>query len=250
LLVALALAAPAAGAPCAPLPPIQVILVGDSTIATNSGYGDALCARFTPEVTCVNVARAGRSSASYRAEGHWTKVEQMLRDGKQYSARYVLIQFGHNDQPGKPGHSTDLVTGFPVNLARYVDETVKLGGVPVLVTPLTRRTFKGPYLRDTLGPWAEATRRVAAQQHVALLDLNADSITAVERMGQEQADTLAVAPPPPNFYAVAGAEPAKPVKTKFDWTHLGRKGADLFSGMVAGELTRTVPGLAPYLMKD
>ena len=51
--------------------PIRVILVGDSTMATKSGYGDALCARFTQDVTCVNLARGGRSSASFRAEGRW-----------------------------------------------------------------------------------------------------------------------------------------------------------------------------------
>jgi hypothetical protein len=37
----------------APAKPIRVILVGDSTMAPHNGYGDALCARFTMEVTCV-----------------------------------------------------------------------------------------------------------------------------------------------------------------------------------------------------
>ena len=46
--------------------PIRVILVGDSTMASKSGYGDAFCARFTPDVSCVNLARGGRSTSSFR----------------------------------------------------------------------------------------------------------------------------------------------------------------------------------------
>jgi lysophospholipase L1-like esterase len=220
-----------AGASDRPLPPIRVILVGDSTVASGNGYGDALCARFSPDVSCVNLAANGRSSSSFRQEGRWNQVLDLLRAGDGYRATYVLVQFGHNDQPGKR-HATDLVTEFPANMARYAAETRALGGVPVLVTPLTRRTFKGPNLHDTLAPWARATRTAAAREHVAVLDLNADSAAAVQRMGQAEADTLAVAPAPDR---------------KFDWTHLGPKGAALFAAMVAREWAQAVPAIAPYL---
>jgi lysophospholipase L1-like esterase len=241
-LAALACAAHA-NAGAAGLPPIRVILVGDSTIATGNGYGDALCARFRPEVTCINLAANGRSSSSFRSEGRWDRVQALLRDKGDFGASYVLVQFGHNDQPGKK-HATDLVTEFPANMARYAAEVRDLGGVPVLVTPLTRRTFKGPNLHDNLGPWAAATRQAAAREHVALLDLNADSAAAVQNMGQAEADTLAMEPPP------APGQPAGKKKSQFDWTHLGAKGAGYFSAMVAGELARAVPAVAPYLSKD
>jgi lysophospholipase L1-like esterase len=240
-------------APAAPLPPIRVILVGDSTMASRSGYGDALCASFTPEVTCINQASAGRSSGSFRSEGRWGKVQQMLRDNGQFSASYVLVQFGHNDQPGKPGHSTDLVTQFPVNMARYVTEAKALGALPVLVTPLTRRTFQGAYLHDDLGPWAEATRQVAIGAGAPLLDLNADSAAAVQQMGQDEADTLS---PPPRSGTVPAAANDTPKegaasvsRGRFDRTHLGSKGATYFAGMVGRELAQSVPALVPYLRK-
>jgi lysophospholipase L1-like esterase len=245
LLAALALAATVNGACAAALPPIRLILVGDSTIATGNGYGDALCARFKPEVSCVNLAANGRSSSSFRAEGRWDKVQAMLRDGGRFSASYVLVQFGHNDQPGKK-HATDLVSEFPANMARYAAETRALGGVPVLVTPLTRRTFQGPNLHDTLGPWGAATRKAASQEHAALLELNADSAAAVQQMGQAEADTLAMAPPPDPDKTASG----KKVKSQFDWTHLGAKGAAYFSAIVARELTQAVPAIAPYLKPD
>jgi len=209
---------------------VRVILVGDSTMATRSGYGDALCARFSPAVDCVNLAKGGRSSYSFRAEGLWDKALQLVREsgGKP---TYVLIQFGHNDQPGKPGRSTDLVQDFPVNMARYAQEVQALGGTPVLVTPLTRRQFKGQWLSNDLAPWAAATRKVATQAGAPLLDLNADSQSAVQAMGEAEADTLAEAPKP---------EP------RFDRTHLGEKGARVFSAIVADELRRAVPALNKY----
>ena len=241
---ALAALASAAGAAAAPLPPIRVILVGDSTVASKNGYGDALCARFTPEVTCVNLGANGRSSKSFRAEGRWDKVLELLQDGgsdgEKFAAQYVLVQFGHNDQPGKR-HATDLVGEFPANMARYAADVRTLGGVPVLVTPLTRRTFRGAYLRDTLAPWAAATRKAAAAENVAVLDLNTDSAAAVQAMGQAEADTLAEEPAPPP------SPDGKKVKSKFDWTHLGPKGAALFGAMVGQQLKRAVPAIAPYL---
>ncbi|MFL6658837.1 MAG: rhamnogalacturonan acetylesterase [Massilia sp.] len=218
------------------VPSGRVILVGDSTMATRTGYGDALCARLQPQLACINLARGGRSSASFRAEGRWDEVQALLHDGA-FNTNYVLIQFGHNDQPGKPGRSTNLVTEFPANMARYAAEVRAAGGVPVLVTPLTRRSFRGPWLRDDLAPWSQAVRDVARSGHVALIDLNARSAAAVQAMGQEEADTLAQEAPPVSLPpSAANSEPQGTPKSAFDRTHLGAKGAALFSAMVATAL--------------
>ncbi|USX19900.1 rhamnogalacturonan acetylesterase [Oxalobacteraceae bacterium OTU3REALA1] len=250
--VALSMCAHAAQAadPAPPPPaakPVRFILVGDSTMANNSGYGDAFCARVQRSNTCINLARGGRSSGSFRAEGRWDEVEGLLRGSAAYRATYVLIQFGHNDQPEKPGRSTDLKTEFPVNMARYAQEVKALGGVPVLVTPLTRRTFKDNVLENTLQPWADVVRSTAAAQRVPLLDLNADSYAAVQAMGQDEADTLAMAPRPEKAAeatpapAAGKVEVAGAAKSAFDRTHVGPKGAAFFSNMVVEEMKRAVP---------
>ena len=205
-----------------------VLLVGDSTMAPQTGYGNALCARVEPAATCLNLARGGRSTLSYRAEGLWDRVLARLKAGEPGVPRAVLIQFGHNDQPGKPGRSTDLATEFPANLARYVDEARGAGGLPVLLTPLTRRTFKGGELQQDLAAWADAVRAVAREKNVPLIDLNASSGAAVQALGQEQADLLAQGP--------AGS----PV---FDRTHLGPRGACLFAEQVLTGLQGMVPSL-------
>lgn len=233
--------------------PVRFILVGDSTMASNSGYGDAFCARVNRANTCINLAKGGRSSGSFRAEGRWAEVEGLLRGADAYSKTYVLIQFGHNDQPGKPGRSTDLKTEFPVNMERYAREVKALGGVPVLVTPLTRRTFKDGVLENTLTPWADATRASAASQQAPLLELNADSYAAVQAMGQDEADTLAMAPRPAGYGDPAAAgkvEVAGAAKTAFDRTHLGAKGAAYFARMVVDEFKRAVPEAAGQLKPE
>jgi pectinesterase len=206
-----------------------VILVGDSTMAPGTGYGDALCGLFAWQVECVNLARGGRSTKSYRVEGWWERAQKLMRDRAR--ASNVLVQFGHNDQPGRPERSTDLATEYPANLARYVEDIRAEHAEPVLLTPLTRRQFAEGRLKDDLAPWAEAMRRVAAGSKVPLLDLNADSAAAVARMGPRAADTL-----------------ARPPGHGFDHTHVGPRGAGLFARMVAAEIAAGVPDLAAHLV--
>lgn len=241
------------------LAPLRIILVGDSTMAPRNGYGPGFCALVDPAVTCVNMAKNGRSSGSYRAEGSWAHVMEQLENKGDYQITYVLIQFGHNDQPGKPGRSTDLATEYPANLARYVEDVKSAGAKPILVTPLTRRSFRNGELKNDLAPWADAMRRVGEEQHVPVLELNAESSAAVQKMGPAEANTLAMVPPPPEVIAAAAegnspsvpkpiavVEPKGPTPPVFDYTHLGPKGADYFGRMVSRELVQAVPELKPY----
>jgi len=217
------------------------------------GTGLLRSRRFPGE--CENRAKNGRSTSSYREEGSWAALLEELRNQSRFAATYVLIQFGHNDQPGKPGRSTDLATEFPANLRRYVEDVKAAGAKPVLITSLTRRFFRNGRVNDDLEPWAEATRRVARDTGVPVLDLHTESMAAVERMGPVEANTLAMAPPPPVVAAgVASGDsvpapknetPGQPAEL-FDYTHLGAKGSAFFGRMVAGELVTAVPDLRPY----
>ncbi len=239
--------------PVKPIEPSKIILVGDSTIQVDSGWGGSFCAQHvTSFAACLNLARGGRSSSSYRAEGSWdVALGEMKTPG--YKHIWVLIQFGHNDQPGKPGRSTDLATEFPANLRRYVAEARAAGAVPILVTPLTRRSFKAGKLDNDLLPWADAIRQVAKDTGTPLIDLNADSAAAVQAMGEEAADALAEVPkdaaPLPAGTTEVDAEPLKAFKPVFDHTHLGRAGADHFAAMVARELGDAVPEMRRVLLR-
>ncbi|MDG2531199.1 rhamnogalacturonan acetylesterase [Caulobacter endophyticus] len=257
---------------------VKIVLIGDSTTAVIGGWGPSFCGQhLTSFAACINLARGGRSSGNYRTEGSWRLAMKEIGSGG-FTDTYVLIQFGHNDQPGKPGRSTDLATEYPANLKRYVEEVRAAGGKPVLVTPLTRRQFQDGKLIDDLAPWAEATRKVAAETKTPLVDLHAKSYAAVQAMGAAEATRFAQQPPPAEVLAAArtgttiSAQPATPAtpgaapapaakaqnnaavepmgqaKLSFDYTHLGRDGADYFSKIVTDELAVAVPALRRYLV--
>jgi lysophospholipase L1-like esterase len=230
----------------------RVVLVGDSTVAPLHGYGDALCQRFAPSVTCLNLARSGSSTLSYRQSGLWDAALTLI-EKPPYTRSYVLIQFGHNDQPGKPGRSTTLEE-YAGNLKRYVREARAVGALPVLVTPLSRRQFEDGRLIRNLEPWAAAMRRAAEEADAPLVDLNSVSAAALQEMGPTEANMLARGLPPPEVVAaalkgdtVALPPPAVPARDAFDYTHLGPKGAELFASMVAQELQAATPVLGRQL---
>src|ERR1700722_12835680 len=117
-------------------PAVKIVLVGDSTVATGGGWGPGFCAVMTPNVACVDDALNGRSSKSFIAEGAWTKA--LAEKGN-----YYLIQFGHNDMKGKGAdRETDPKTTFAENLRKYIADARAIGAQPVLVTSLSRRTYK------------------------------------------------------------------------------------------------------------
>ena len=178
-----------------------------------------------------------------------------------YQSVWVLIQFGHNDQPGKRS-STDLATQFPANLRAYVAEARARGARPVLLTPLTRRHFKDGQLQNTLVPWADAVRAVAAETGTPLIDLNASSADLVQRLGALEAARLSPGSPPPSFEPDlrAGNTPPTPQAATppvtahgrhvddFDYTHLGDHGAAVIAALVARDLIVAAPELAPRLV--
>lgn len=245
----------------------KIVLVGDSTVATGSGWGGSFCTGHTTHPTaCLNLARGGRSSGSFRAEGLWdVALREMAVPG--YEQVFVLIGFGHNDQPGKPGRSTDLETEFPANIRRYVEEVRAAGAVPILFTPLTRRSFENGKLVNDLDPWAEAIRKVAAETGTPLLDLNRRSKAIVAAMGPSVGNLTAEIPPPPQVAAAAAidgvtlpSETGRPTPVPqadaprvarmnwvFDYTHIGEFGGKLFAAVIADELASEVPDIRPLI---
>src|SRR4051812_11172282 len=89
---------------------VKVVLVGDSTVNDGGGWGPGFRGSFSG-ISVVNLALNGRSSLSFRAEGAWAKA-------LEEKPAYILIQFGHNDVPGKgPDRETDAKTTYRENLS-------------------------------------------------------------------------------------------------------------------------------------
>jgi lysophospholipase L1-like esterase len=205
---------------------IRIVLVGDSTVTEGSGWGLGFRQVVTDSVEVVNEAANGRSSKSYIDEGRW-KAALALK------GHYYLIQFGHNDEPGKgPERETDPKTTYRQNMARYVDEVRGIGAKPILVTSLVRRIYnEDGTIRTTQTSYVEAVRTLAAQKVVPLVDLHAISKADAEHAGD---DVWADLSPRDDTGQV-------------DRTHLNPKGSVVVAGFVVEHLRKVVPDLAPYL---
>jgi lysophospholipase L1-like esterase len=216
--------------------PVKIVLVGDSTVAVGGGWGPGFCAVLKPNVSCINEARNGRSSKSYYDEGLWKKALSDHGD-------YYLIQFGHNDMPGKgPERETDPETTYAANLRRYIRQARNIGAVPVIVTSLSRRTFKDGKVIEDLNDYAAAARRVAGEEHVSVVDLNRMSAALLNTMTQEQADRFDA-----DFHPDAKAENQQGTH---DRTHLNDYGKKVFGHMVANDLIRSQAELKPDVIAE
>jgi pectinesterase len=211
---------------------VKIVLVGDSTVTEKSGWGLGFKAFVKDDAECINTAMGGRSSQSFMDEGRWTNALALHGD-------YYLIQFGHNNEPGKPGRSTDMPT-FVQNMTAYVDDARAAGAVPILVTPLTRRQWdKANHgkIKSSLQPYADEVKKIATEKKVPLLDLHTRSIELCEMMGKE------------------GCKTFSPLKTvdgtnTLDGTHLNAEGSYLFSRLVVDEIRKAAPALAEHLRSE
>jgi pectinesterase len=204
---------------------IRIVLVGDSTVTDDSGWGTGFRQLAEPSVEVVNTAANGRSSKSFIAEQRWA-------DALGKRGQYYLIQFGHNDEPGKgPERETDPGTTYRENMARYVDEARAIGAIPVLITSLVRRLYKEDgTIRTTQTPYVEAVRALAKAKRVPLVDLHAISLADAEHAGDEVWADLS----------------PRDGKGQVDRTHLNAKGSEVVGRMVVEALRQAVPALAPH----
>ncbi|HEY7116653.1 MAG TPA: rhamnogalacturonan acetylesterase [Tepidisphaeraceae bacterium] len=171
-----------------PAPPetITVYLAGDSTVTDQSSepynsWGQMLPRFFKPTVAVANHAESGESLKSFSGAKRIDKILSTIKAGD-----YLFVQFGHNDQKDKtPG--AGAFTTYADSLRKYVAEARRRGATPVLITPVSRRSF-GPdgKIVNNLGDFPEAVRRVAAEEKVPLIDLNAMSHRFYQAMGPEE----------------------------------------------------------------
>lgn len=210
--------------------PVKIAIVGDSTVCDypldtpTRGWGMFIADYFDDSVKVVNLATSGRSTKTFIAEGRWAKT---LAEKPQL----VLIQFGHNDSHAKEKpEATDAATDYRENLRRYVDEARHAGAIPVLITPMHRRTWNPDgTLYDILQPYADAMKAVGVEKKVPVIDLHAMSRELYLQLGEQKCLEFANSPT--------------------DRTHFGEKGAKAMAELVMSKFADAVPEWKPRLKK-
>lgn len=216
-----------------------IYIAGDSTVVDQTkepwaAWGQMLPVFLDSHIAVANEAESGETIRSFVSERRLAKVMSTIRAGD-----YLMIQFGHNDQKRGQGY-VPATTDFKTYLLQYIREAHAHGATPILVTPMNRRDFDADgKIVSTLGDYPQAMREVAAQQDVALIDLNALSKTLFEAMGE--AGTLHAF-----VHFPANSFPGQPVELK-DNTHFTSYGAyELARAIVQNVYDQRLP-LARYL---
>ena len=237
-----------------------VFITGDSTVKNKDsdkdgmwGWGSQAYTVFDQDkVTCVNVAKAGRSTRSYVREGRWEQVYNTLQPGD-----FVLLQFGHNDIcpiadakergviPGtadtchvykmeKDGRY-EVVYSFGWYLRKMIDDCREKGATPILVSLTPRNEWphgKVERRNDSYGKWY---REVVEQTGVDFLDVHNISADCLDRK-----------------FASKSEEKSKKAASRYfnnDHTHTSLAGARMNAQSVAKGLRDINSPLAAYLKK-
>ncbi|MFJ7295074.1 rhamnogalacturonan acetylesterase [Streptomyces collinus] len=202
-------------------------IAGDSTAAQKyanaapeTGWGMAVpFFLHSSRLAVSNHAVNGRSSKSFVDEGRLKGILSVIRPGD-----FLLVQFAHNDEKAEdPTRYTEPWSTYQEYLRMYLDGARARGARPVLATSVERRRFDaaGKAL-PTHGEYPAAMRALAAEERVALLDIQALSLALWQRLGVEETKKYF------NWTA-----------TEQDNTHFNPPGAIEVARLVTRELLRT-----------
>jgi lysophospholipase L1-like esterase len=222
----------------------KLYLVGDSTMSDKRvdppfperGWGQLLPIYLRNPGKVVNHALNGRSSKSFIAEGKWAEVVAALKPND-----WVIIQFGHNDEKvNSPKRYTEPHTTFADNLRQMVADVRSAGANPILATPIARRRFSPEgKLIGTHGEYPAATRKVATEQNVPLLELNDLSEKLVIAYGVEASKQL--------YLHISPGQYEKLPNGTADDTHLSALGASRIAELATAEFRRLKLPLVEWL---
>jgi len=220
-----------------------VFLAGNSTVVNQedepwASWGQIIPRFFKPGVAVANHAESGLSLGSFLGSRRLTKVLSVMKPGD-----YLFVEFGHNDQKEK-GPNDGAYKSYTERLQLFVREAKQKGGIPVIVTSTARRNFDEATGKNvnSLGDYPDAARKVAQQEGVALIDLNAMTTTLYETLGVEDSKKALVHYP-------ANTYPGQD-KPLADNTHFNTYGAYEIAKCVVEGIKANKLGLVQYLRPD
>ncbi|KMK74436.1 hypothetical protein AB990_21055 [Alkalihalobacillus pseudalcaliphilus] len=184
------------------------------------GWGQLLAEQLR-SMASFNVAQSGRSSKSFREEGHFQRALSHLNKGD-----WVLIQFGHNDQ--KEDHRGTTPEQYKENLRKYIREIREAEAIPLLLSPVQRRYFseQGRMLNPHEG-YHEMVEEVAKEESTFFIDLTKLSSDAYVEQGPEASKAWFM-------WLKQGEEPNYPEGVN-DNTHFSEQGARAIAQIVVNE---------------
>ncbi|MEG3616073.1 fibronectin type III domain-containing protein [Isoptericola haloaureus] len=204
-------------------------VTGDSTVQTydeywapQAGWGQMIERFLSDDVAVDNHAIGGRSSKNFISQGRLDTVLKQIRPGD-----YLYVQFGHNDNSYGVDDRWAAPGDYAWYLRTFVEGAVQRGAQPILVTPVSRRSFdpETGVFNVSFPDYVQAATDVAAATGTPLVDLSASSRAYLNEIGPEAAKSVFLHVP-------AGVYPNRPNGTTDD-THFQEYGAIQMARLVA-----------------
>ncbi|MDI9365488.1 MAG: rhamnogalacturonan acetylesterase [Flavobacterium sp.] len=219
---------------------VTVYLAGNSTVVNQddepwAAWGQMIPNFFKAGVSIANHAESGLTLGSFLGSKRLEKVLSIIKPGD-----YLFIEFGHNDQKEK-GSNDGAWKSYTERLKLFISEAKKKGAIPVVVTSTARRNFDSTGKNvNSLGDYPAAARKAAADEGVALIDLNAMSTALYEALGPNESKKAFVHYP-------ANSYPGQD-KPLADNTHFNPYGAYQLAKCIVEGIKQNRLGLANYLV--
>lgn len=216
---------------------ITLFLTGNSTAvdqddAPYCSWGQMITKYFKSSCIIANYAESGLSLHAFIKSRRLEKILSVIKPGD-----YVVIEFGHIDKKDK---TEDALGKFRLTLIHTSYVIDKKGGVPILVTPASRRYFNPDgSIANTLGDYPEMIRNLAKDINAYLIDLNSITKFFFEELGEE-GSKKAFAWYPANTWL------NQPDELK-DNTHLNTYGAYEIARLMLKALAKEIPELPKHI---
>lgn len=227
-----------------------IYILGDSTQKTYtfeedsmSGYGQLVKNIFDlDKVDVVNYSMGGRSMRVNHNEGRFNDILCNAKEGD-----FVLIHSAHNDESTGDSAGPEARFGrgstnetYPVWLDMYCSAMEERGITPVLVTATPRLKDGAPREYFTPDSPRFMREKAAADEKVELVDLFADAIVYLNKLGKEE--TIAIyqsleageTPGKTNKGSYANGHP----ENKIDGTHYKEAAAKTFTRLIGDSIVR------------
>lgn len=218
-----------------------VYIAGDSTVQTydasayapQAGWGQMIDRFFADDVAFSNHAIGGRSSKNFITQGRLDDILRGIRPGD-----YLFVQFGHNDATQGVDDRYASPADYKEYLRTYVNGARQRGATPVLVTPVSRRSFDATTgLANVSFPeYVDKMKELAAEEGVELVDLSASSRAYLNEIGPEAAKSVFL-------WVDPGIFANRPAGTQDD-THFQEYGAIQMARLIAQDYAQIDDPLA------
>ncbi|MFC4140158.1 MULTISPECIES: fibronectin type III domain-containing protein [unclassified Microbacterium] len=218
-----------------------VYIAGDSTVQTydaaayapQAGWGQMIDRFFADDIAFSNQAIGGRSSKNFITQGRLDDILRGIRPGD-----YLFTQFGHNDATQGVDDRYASPADYKEYLRTYVNGARQRGATPVLVTPVSRRSFNAETgLANVSFPeYVEKMKELAVEENVLLVDLSASSRAYLDEIGPEAAKAVFL-------WVDPGIFPNRPSGTQDD-THFQEYGAIQMARLIAQDVVDLADPLA------